>query len=88
LIRVDYNKVKVILAWVFLVAMVFGTIWDWIHNKTEPLHVLILSWGAMDVSAAQILIAVLTRKEVQESSTNTDTDNRTGNTENSSTGNN
>jgi predicted butyrate kinase (DUF1464 family) len=52
-------------AWLFLVLVVAGTVWDSITNKTEPFHVLMLSWGAMDISAAQILIAVLTRRDVK-----------------------
>jgi hypothetical protein len=51
---------------VFLLAMLAGTAWDWATNRTEPFHILLLSWAALDVSAAQVLIAVLTRRDVQE----------------------
>jgi hypothetical protein len=63
------QRVKVALAWAFLVVCLAGTALDPLLFATdEPLHVLVLSWGALDISAAQIVLAVLTRKDVKEQS--------------------
>lgn len=58
---------KVWLAWAFLLLALAGTAWDWATNRAEPFHVLILSWAAIDISAVQVLIAVLTHRDVQDS---------------------
>lgn len=57
---------KVWAAWAFLVVLLAGTAWDWVTNRSEPFHVLMLSWAALDISALQVLVAVLTRRDVQE----------------------
>jgi hypothetical protein len=54
-------------AGLFLAACLAGTVLDPLLWATdEPLHVLVLSWGAMDISATQLLVAALTRKDVKE----------------------
>lgn len=57
---------KVWAAWVFLAAMLIGSAWDAATNKTEPFHVLMLSWGAMDIASVQVLLATLTRREIKD----------------------
>lgn len=58
------HTARVWAAWAFLLAMLTGTAWDWTTNHTEPFHVLMLSWGAMDISAVQVLLAALTRRDI------------------------
>lgn len=61
----DTQDIKVALAWVFMLVCFAGTVVDplWLAPN-EPRHVLILSWAALDISAVQIVIATLTRRDV------------------------
>lgn len=59
-------SVKVWLSAVALGAAVVWTGWDFATNRTEPFHVLMLSWLALDISLAQLLLAALTRRHQQE----------------------
>jgi hypothetical protein len=63
---VTARTVKVWLAWAFLLASIAGTVLDFATNRTEPFHVLMLSWLALDISAVQVLVAVMTHRDVQE----------------------
>lgn len=58
--------IKVWAAYAFLALMIAGTVYDAVTDKTEPFHVLMLSWGAMDISAVQVLLATLTIKKQDE----------------------
>ena len=49
-----------------LAVAVVWTVWDWVTNRSEPFHVLMLSWLALDISLAQLLLAALTRRHQQE----------------------
>lgn len=60
------RTVKVWLAWAFLLLMLAGTAWDWATNRSEPFHILLLSWAALDISALQVLVAVLTHREIKD----------------------
>lgn len=60
------RTVKVWLAAVALVAAVVWTGWDWATNRNEPFHVLMLSWLALDISLAQLLLAALTHREIKD----------------------
>lgn len=49
-----------------LIAAIVWTGWDWVTNRSEPFHVLMLSWLALDISLAQLLLAALTKRKIDE----------------------
>jgi hypothetical protein len=63
---VGVRTVKVWLSAAALVVAIGWTGWDFATNKTEPFHVLMLSWLALDISLVQVLLAALTRRHQQE----------------------
>lgn len=60
------RSLKVWTSVVALAVAVVWTGWDWATNRSEPFHVLMLSWLALDISLAQLLLAALTRRHQQE----------------------
>lgn len=60
------RKVKIGVCWLAVGVCFVWTGWDFFTNKSEPFHVLMLSWAAIDFAVVQMLLLVMTRRDMKE----------------------